>query len=313
MTTVFFDVNKLPANIGIRKQPSQHCHGPVLAVLGRENFIELCHARIVNDPSHPVRRVYDEVMIECQNPPPQGWGMPPGAVPTFDSVSTRLEHSRARLWPVVPNTVHQVNIQGPWCTTWQGRLHLVDYDNKWGVALFASDLAIRALRRSSTLYIDATFCTAPHPYEQILTIHGMYRNHHIHLASAFMDGRIAGQYAYIPRLLKSWARLLNGRRLRPATVVMDFEAGLIGAVRQQFPNCPIGNCCKGDAISIFCQSLWHRVQALGMATLYHQNRGVQCNYASGRLWPSAFCQHDTWDSSSGKSNFKGIEHDYMWS
>ena len=113
----------------------------------------------------PVRRVYDEVMIECQNQPLQGLGMPPGAVPTFDSVSTRLERARVRLWPAVSNTVHQVNIQGPWSTTWQGRPHLVDYDNNWGVALFASDLAIPALRRSSTLYINATFCTAPHPYD----------------------------------------------------------------------------------------------------------------------------------------------------
>ncbi len=55
-------------------------------------------------------------------------------------------------------------------------------------------------------------------------------------------------------------------RLEPATVCIDFEAAMIGAIQEEFHNTRIRGC-----LFHFSQALWRKVQELGLAVRYKED------------------------------------------
>ena len=139
-------------------------------------------------------------------------------------------------------------------------------NNDWGVAVFASARHLRYLQQCNTVYIDGTFRTAPRPYQQIVTIHGFFRNQVLPFVFCLLDGKAQMQYQQIFRHLKRQVRIDSNHRLRPTIAICDFEAGLIGALEAEFPNIRVHGCYFH-----FTQSLWRHVQELGLAAPYREN------------------------------------------
>jgi len=108
--------------------------------------------------------------------------------------------------------------------------------------------------------MDGTFRTAPSSYSQYFSIHGKYRDRVICLVNVLMTGQLIGQTLQV---VKQNVKRISRHRWRPHLVVSDCEQSLIAAVETELPNSRISGCYFH-----FGQTLWGRVQSLGLARDY---------------------------------------------
>jgi hypothetical protein len=130
-------------------------------------IVEAMKEEVRNDPSKPVKRIYDDRLIAMAL-------AYRGPFPSFDAIKSTLYRVRAEMVPPVPHDLDEVFIEGEWRRTWQGEEFLSHIDNDWGILIYATDGNYRKLRRCRTLYLDGTFKSCPEPYTQVVTVHGMY-------------------------------------------------------------------------------------------------------------------------------------------
>ena len=62
----------------------------------------------------------------------------------------------------------------------------------------------------------------------------------------------------------------TGNQLQPSYVVCDFEMSIKIAVENELPNAEVNACYFH-----FAQSLWRRIQAVGLVSAYRQHRSVR--------------------------------------
>ena len=80
-----------------------------------------------------------------------------------------------------------------------------------------------------------------------------------------MTGKTIGQYRQVFTHVKRKVRRIMGHHWRPRRIVSDFESSLLLAIQAELPNSRSSGCYFH-----FCQSLWRRVQELGLAGLYRR-------------------------------------------
>ncbi len=132
--------------------------------------------------------------------------------------------------------------------------------------MFATEKNLRILSSCSTIFIDGTFRSAPHPYYQLVTIHGMYREVVIPLCFCLTSGKSLAQYRQILQKVISKIRATTGHRWRPNTAVCDFELALILAIETELPGVRVRGCYFH-----FSQSLWRKFASLGLLSQYRSN------------------------------------------
>jgi len=143
-------------------------------------------------------------------------------------------------------------------------------DNDWGIVVFTTNLMISALQRCDTLFIDGTFRTAPAPYMQFVTIHGLFHGHVIPLVFTLLTNKTVGVYRQLFNHVKLHTRRVTGRALRPGKIVLDFEQAILLAVETELPGTRLSGCYFH-----FTQSLWRKVQNLGLAGIYRRDGRVR--------------------------------------
>ena len=80
---------------------------------------------------------------------------------------------------------------------WQDRF-LIRCDNRWGLCLFGTDENLAQLRTCTIVYLDATYKTCPHPYNQIFSILGRIQGGHVvPLVYALMTQKTIGHYRQV--------------------------------------------------------------------------------------------------------------------
>lgn len=220
------------------------------------------HKRLADDPTQPVRRVYDEAIRDDSGDSDD--------LPAFSNVRTRTKLYRSQFVPPIPATITDVDIKDEWAKTWKGRQYLSRLDNTVGFALFSTNRMLRTLLHAASIYVDGTFRTAPHPYVQILTIHGLINGFVIPLVFVLMTGKSTSQYTEVLKHLKAETLRLTQQAFQPQRVILDFEHSLMIALEAEFPSARLSGCYFH-----FNQSLWRHVQHLGLATDYLQNRRLQ--------------------------------------
>ncbi len=217
---------------------------------------------ITDDPSLPVRRIYDQAADQDSGDSDE--------LPQFDNVRTRLKRCRQKFVPPIPTDIDDVHVCGEWSRTRSGRPFLSHLDNDWGVAIFTTKRFLKALYNSDCVFIDGTFRTAPHPYAQFVTIHGLYNGFVVPVVFCLLTGKTIGHYRQVLQHVKSAIRRLVHRVWKPQRVVVDFEQSLMIAVHTELPLTIVSGCYFH-----FCQSLWRNVQNHGLSTAYRQHRRVQ--------------------------------------
>jgi hypothetical protein len=185
-------------------------------------------------------------------------------VPAFDSVKSILSRKRSACFPPIPATIADVSIQHEWAHTWNDKRFLSSIDNGWGICLFMTSTQAKILRTCQVIYIDGTFRTAPHPYLQLVTVHGLWLNSVIPLCFCLSTGKTVGQYRQIIKGVRTGIRNATGHSWRqPSTVICDFEISLISAIQTELPNSSI-RCCYFH----YTQSLWRKFSSSGLLTAY---------------------------------------------
>jgi hypothetical protein len=217
-------------------------------------------AVVSEDSTTPVQRVYDAAADANSEDDSDTY------VASFDSVRSRVQRYRAQYMPAIPAVIEDVEIDGQWRKTWKKERFLIKLDNDWGIAVFTTRRMLTAMQAAQCLYLDGTFCTAPRPYMQMVTIHGMYLGFVIPLAFCLLTGKNVGQYRQVLRSVKRAVLRVTGQPLLPGKVVLDFEHGLILAVETEFPLARAAGCYFH-----FTQSLWRHVQEVGLAGIYKRN------------------------------------------
>ena len=145
-----------------------HEHAPDEEFILRQDIINEIRNVIAEDPTDPVKRSYDRTVsrILCQDGNNRA-----EHVPEFYNIVAQLNRKKRQHVPDIPATVEQVEINNEWAETWDGQRNLLHIDNEWGIAVFATNENIELLLNSCRIYVDATFRTCPHAYQQFFTIH----------------------------------------------------------------------------------------------------------------------------------------------
>ena len=85
-----------------------------------------------------------------------------------------------------------------------------------------------------------------------------------------MTDRNIADYKHFFQTLKIKIRQVTGHRWRPRRVICDFEQALLVAVEKELRHAQISGCYFH-----FNQSLWRKVQNLGLAASYRQHRELK--------------------------------------
>jgi MULE transposase domain len=239
-----------------------HCHLPDITVARRGLLLQQMHKRINDNPTQPVRRVYDDAVRENSDDSDD--------IPAFSNVRSRTKRYRSQFVPPIPTAINDVNIQDEWAKTWKGRQFLNYCDNVCGYALFTTRRMLTSLQQATIIYVDGTFRTAPRPYMQLVTVHGRINGFVIPLVFVLMTGKSTNQYTQVLQRLKAETLRLTQQSLNPRRIILDFEQSLMAALSAEFPTARLAGCYFH-----FSQSLWRHIQHLGLATDYRRHRRLK--------------------------------------
>lgn len=247
------------AVVAVAKEPTRHSHPQEDLLISEREITQQIVSVVVADPCAPVRAAYDNVVANVGPGSSQG-------IPSFAAIERTLRRKRNASFPPLPRVIHDVDISNEWSLTWKDKEHLSLIDNQWGIVVFLTDKNARLLSHCTTIFVDGTFRTAPHPYTQLVTIHGMYMNCVVPLCFCLSTGKTVAQYRQLFRHVREKIRTLCRRRWNPHYVICDFELPLITAAESEFIGCRVRGCYFH-----FSQSLWRKVQALGLVSAYRSN------------------------------------------
>ena len=134
------------------------------------------------------------------------------------------------------------------------------------------------------VYMDATFRTAPRPYEQMFSVLGDYNGRVVPLITALMTNRTVGDYRQVFQKIKRSVRRITGQQWEPKSTVVDFEQALITALETETPHSHLEGCYFH-----FNQSLWRHIQEAGLAHGYRNDERLQKQLQ--KSWPliSTYC------------------------
>ena len=126
-------------NVGV------HTHLPVDEQIQAKVSVNEMKRRIDDDPTIPVRRVYDEA-VAARHRALRHQAVPLAGVPetpNFERVRSSLTRKRAANMPPIPQTIQDVDIQGQWAVTWKNERNLLHLDNQRGIVIFSTDEDLR--------------------------------------------------------------------------------------------------------------------------------------------------------------------------
>ena len=141
------------------------------------------------------------------------------------------------------------------------RLMLYDNNREDRLLLFGTDRSIDHLAQCNLWFMDGTFKTSPLQFTQLYSIPGSLEGRNIACAYALLPDKRANTYI---ELLRQLQQLPNN--VIPADINIDFERGMIGAIRQVYPLCPIYGC-----LFHLSKNVYKHVQELGLQQMYQED------------------------------------------
>ena len=174
-------------NVVIRQEAGNHRHPPCDSSIVRRDLVHRMINVVQADPCAPVRSAYNSVTASQPL-------LSADSIPSFSLLDSKLLRRRAECFLPILHQLSDLVIAGELACTWDDRQHLSCLDNNWGMAVFLTDDNVRTLCRCDQIFIGGTFRTAPHPYRQLVTIHGFFRDTVVPLSFCLLSGKTVGQY-----------------------------------------------------------------------------------------------------------------------
>ena len=233
LKTDAFEVAEPPNNFDVY-DVGQHNHASSDEVMRQQLPINEMEENIRDDPSAPLRRVQDQSVVVDRR---RKYAARAEKIPLFHQVASQLKRIKYKNVPPVANAVEDVEINDVWRLTWEGGNNIAHQDNDWGILIFATEHKLRFLRRHCRIiFVDGTFRSCPHQYNQIFAIHALVQDHVVvFLVICLMGNRDIGSYRQVIQVLKNKILEVTTRRWRPTTVISDFEQASMTAFEIEFP------------------------------------------------------------------------------
>ena len=182
------------------------------------------------DPLKSLKQVYKDFITE---------ELPPEAaedvlLPTFTGCKSQMHRTRQEDLPKLPQSAAEVQLAGEYAQTSTGDNFVLQQTDQ--PVILATDENLRVMAKCETLLMEGTFKAAPNLYNQLFTIHGIYKDRCLPLLYCLLpDKSQATYYAVIDEVKRKMLQL--DLVLNPSKLMSDFESGLLPALRAHFPKC----------------------------------------------------------------------------
>ncbi|XP_063062496.1 uncharacterized protein LOC134455401 [Engraulis encrasicolus] len=261
LKTNLFDVHgDSEPHIKVLHQTGRHRHLAKTNQLSRTALIEHMLQLVEADPTRPTKRIYDQVLASAAEEDV-------ASVPSFDSVRSRLERRRTSLRPQLPDDSQQVPVT---VETWNGDNFLSEHHGDHGFLIFTTETNITRLAQCTQVYIDGWFGGCPRPFQQLVTVHGLYWEQPIAFVMVLMSGSTEEMYKAVLKHIQHRVQTLTGQQWCPEVVTADLEVALFRALRGELLGAQVVTCSYH-----FYQSLRSKIQELHLAGAYQSDVRVR--------------------------------------
>lgn len=191
----------------------------------------------------------------------------------MDSIRRTIRRARRKNVPEEPRSMQFV-LPEKWKTTMGGESNpFLIYDNvsENRMLIFATSRALTILSSASLWFMDGTFkCSSV--FAQLYVIRAELEDNVFTCVYAFLPNKL--QTTYEEMLTNViLASIRNRSPVKPETIIIDFEIGVINAINLAFNQVKIQGC-----FFHLCQSVWRQIQHLGLSKMYRDNKEIakQC-------------------------------------
>jgi hypothetical protein len=125
-------------------------------VIGHDNILNSTKEVIRQDPSVPLKRVYDSVNRHHVR---RGGG-DREHIPEFHRIRNSMTRSRLEHVPEVPHSIDDISIHGPWERSWSHDRFLLQQDNEWGMFYMPQMTISKTSENALTFTLTAPFAHA---------------------------------------------------------------------------------------------------------------------------------------------------------
>lgn len=162
------------------------------------------------------------------------------AVPQYENISGGLYKEKAKVIPVIPDTIEEIVIKDDWAMCEDGKRSFLLFQDS-SMIIFCSDVGLKILAKSTRWQCDGTFKVVPKGFKQLYGIHAYYKWQLYPCAFALLTGKDSKDYEQLIQHLKEGA-LRHRLVLKPKTLMIDFEAAFMKAFDYHFPDAVILGC-----------------------------------------------------------------------
>ena len=188
----------------------------------------------------------------------------------FDNIRRGLGKIRRKNTPKLPSSLVEIDLDGQYINTIdRKRFLLFDTRGTERIIAYSSQRQMMMLAQSTRWHVDGTFKASPSIFGQLYLIHAWYKDEMNPCVFLLLPNRRKNTYLRMLRQLKFQANQME-LQLDPKQIMPDFEIAVIESIKEEFPNAEIKGCHFHHT-----QCIWRKIQDLGLATVYKENRCVR--------------------------------------
>lgn len=183
-------------------------------------------------------------------------------LPSLNSIESTLHRIRRSNYPAIPDNCSNLIIPAHLRKNVLNEDFLLFKSVDKTIVIFSTAEDLIKLCSFETIYVDGTFSCVPKIYKQLYTFHGFIGDRQFPFLYCLLSNKSSGTYVSLINNIKSLAMSLNSV-FNPPKIVADFETGWLSAMNEALPNSIFNGCYFH-----FTQSIWRKIQDLGLSTLY---------------------------------------------
>jgi len=186
------------------------------------------------------------------------------------NVRHNIYRARRKLSPPLPKTLEELHnaIDTIDMTTKLGEDFLLVNDYEDHIVIFSTKKNMMFLSKCETILVDGTFYSCPSLFYQLFTVHGYKNGHYVQLAFCLLQNKEEATYEATFWHLRTYLP----PEYYPATIFIDFEQAIHGALGKVWPKSSLAGC------RFHLGQSWNRkIQKLGLQSTY-QKQGSICSF-----------------------------------
>lgn len=231
-----------------------------------EKAKSVCRKR-AREETTPIPKIYEEEFYRSKS---SGFEFVT-KLPALEAIKSSMYRHRHTALGVLPTTREDFRVTDFLNETEDGTNFVIfDEGTSERIIGFGSQMGIRALSSQQTIFGDGTFKSCSKLFDQLYTFHVDLKSTDNSTCTrpalyALLPNRKTETYMKLFSLMTKHIPFFN-----PVHLKIDFEQAVISATREMFPDCKLNGCNFH-----FNQSIWRKVQDLGLATLYKQDKAIR--------------------------------------